>query len=357
VREVPDEAKVQENVVKNLNYFMHKHGIKVQKDLADLLDIGAPQLTKIMGGKQTPTVFPFLANVTRVFGYSIDEFLKTDIEATERIMYGPEDDLPVASYMKFLGLYQLYYFDTSAFKGRERGSNANALKSGVMYVEKDTKTDKYKVIAIFNMRKDRADILYRNELKKGVNPSTCRQMLTSAAGSQHVYYGELELSTKHVHIQLRFENTKDRVSMLFHRPDSNKPNWIGGLGALISVAKGRDASPCIQYIAVANDSLDVSENEMAQHLLMHYPSIKTYDSIDEVVQLTTDLYAVDKERKDTLSRLSDEQKKSLIRGSIDRIINDTVERNLFRTVIVSPSDDDEFYHYIKNVKANMREVK
>ena len=46
-QEVSDEIEVQKNVVKNLNYIMFKYDIKVQKDLADILDIGAPQLTKI----------------------------------------------------------------------------------------------------------------------------------------------------------------------------------------------------------------------------------------------------------------------------------------------------------------------
>ena len=44
-QEVSDEIEVQKNVVKNLNYIMFKYDIKVQKDLADILDIGAPQFT------------------------------------------------------------------------------------------------------------------------------------------------------------------------------------------------------------------------------------------------------------------------------------------------------------------------
>lgn len=40
MQDVIDESDVQKNVVKNLNYIMYKYNIKVQKDLADLLDIG-----------------------------------------------------------------------------------------------------------------------------------------------------------------------------------------------------------------------------------------------------------------------------------------------------------------------------
>lgn len=359
MQDVIDESDVQKNVVKNLNYIMYKYNIKVQKDLADLLDIGAPQLTKILKGEQTPTLFPFFVNITRRFHYSIDEFIFTDIEITEKFRDGVDENLPVANYMKFLGVYQLYYFDTSAYKGRERGAHGDSLKSGIMYVEKNPKTEKYSVMAIFNMHKEKADSFYRNELKGGnCDAATCRSKIISAGGAQHVYYGELELSPKHVYINLRFESTKDRVQMIFHRPESNSNQYIGGLGTMVSVSKGRNAAPCLQYIAMANASLNVSEEELAAHLLMHYPNIKTYDTIDDLVNFTTDLYSADVDGNDRLSRLSDEQKKSLVRNYMDKIVNDTVERNLFRTVIVSPADDDEFYHYIKRVKSNMRaEVK
>ncbi len=356
-----DEEQVQKNVVSNLNYLMvknkpsgkHQKASMSQKDLADLLGIGAPQLTRILHGEQTPTIFPLLANVKSVFGYSIDEFLYTDIEMVERMREGTHDDLPVASYMKFLGLYQLYYFDTASFKGRERSSNEKAIKSGVMFVEKDAKTDKYRVMAIFNMTKDRADDFYRNVLKGGTgNPAVCREKMIAASGANHIYFGELDLSSKHVYINLRFEDARDRVQMIFHRPESNSNQYIGGLGAMVSVSKGRNAAPCVQYIALANESLNVAAEELAVHLLMHYPNIKTYDAIDDLVDFTTDLYSNRSGTADRLSRLSEEQKKSLVRNYLDKIVNDTVEKNLFRTVIVSPVDDDEFYHYIKRVKEN-----
>ena len=71
-----------------------------------------------------------------------------------------------------------------------------------------------------------------------------------------------------------------------------------------------------------------------------------------------DSYRADVEESDRLSKLSDEQKKTLVRNYMDKIVNDTVEKNLFRSVTVSETDDDLFYHYIKRVKANMRaEVK
>ena len=349
---IAEEREVHDNIVKNLKYLMFKYRTKdqvsmPQKDMADLLGIGAPQLTKILQGNQTPTVFPCLDHVKRVFGYSIDEFLYTDIEMTESLIEGADDNLPVASYMKYLGLYQVYYYDTSSFKEKELCENDAGIKSGIMYVERDTKTDKHRVYAIFNMTKERADDYYRNILKLGKgNLAACRDKIISMSRSQHVYFGDLDLSERHVYINLRFENAKDRVQMIFHRPDSNSNQFIGGLGAMVSVSKGRNASPCVGCIAIANGSLDVSAEEIASHLLMHHPDLETHKDLDEVIDFTIDLYSPD------FSRLSNNHKKDLVEKDIDRIINETIEQNLFRTVIVSPEDDDKFYHYLKRVLSN-----
>ena len=346
---VANEAQVRKNVSNNLKYFMFKYRAEnqvgmPQNNMAELLGITPPQLTKILKGSQTPTIFPCLESIKRIFGYSIDEFLYTDIRKTEKLMYGVGENLPVASYMKFLGLYQLYYFDTSSFKGRERKTNREAIKSGIMYVEKNAKTDKYEVLAIFNMNKERADEFYRNTLKEGrENWDACRESIMSVSDLQHVYYGELELSERHIYVNLRFENTRDRVQMIFHRPESSSEQYIGGLGAMVSVSKGRNASPCVGYIAIANGSPNVSAEEMAAHLLMHYPNIKAHGELNNIIDFMIEFYTSD------YSRLSDRHKKEIVEKEVDRVINETIERNLFRKVVVSPVDDDEFYHYLKRV--------
>ena len=78
---------------------------------------------------------------------------------------------------------------------------------------------------------------------------------------------------------------------------------------------------------------------------MHYPNIKSRGPIDEVIDFAIDLYTSD------YSRLSNEHKKELIEKAVDKVVNDLIEKNLFRTVVVSPVDDDEFYHYLKRVRS------
>lgn len=357
--QVLTEIEIQQNVVKNLNYFKYKYSkdIDSQKVLANLLGVKPSQLTKILKGEQTPTVYPFLTNVKKWFHCSIDDFLYTDIQEMEKKREGYNENLPEGDYKKFVGLYQMYYFDTSAFKGRERASTAKALKSGVMYVEKNEKSERYHVMAVFGMKKENADTSYKelfNEYKN-YSSSYIHRHFYDMSKSQHVYYGDLELSKQNVYISLSFENTKDRVQMVFLRPESTYHKYIGGLGAMVSTSKGRNSLPCLQYIALADTSLYVSEEELAEHLLMHYPNLKTYDSIDHLVEFTVKLYSENENGFNRYSRLTDGQKKTLVREQMDEIVNETVEKNLFRTVVVSDIDDNEFYHYLKRVKQNMGE--
>lgn len=353
---VPEEAKVQKNVGRNIEYIMWKYDIDSQKTLAEILDVGAAQLTRIKKGEQTPTVYPFLAKIKENFHYTIDEFLFSDIKRAEELRRKNIDDENAMNYEKYTGLYQLYHFDSSAFKGRERKNDAEALKSGVLFVCKNKKkSNKYDVIAVFSMKKEAADTCYEEakkyEMERGTD-NVWQYMTSLEEKGAHVYYGDLKLSRKHIYLSLNYEKTRDRAHMIFHRPDSTARKYAGGIGTVVSVSKGIGASPCMQYVAISDTSLNVSNEELANHLLMHYPNLKTYDSIDELVTFIKSLY--DAEDPNNTSRLTDEQKKTLVREYLDKIVNETVEKNLFRTAIVSAADDDDFYHYIKRVKANMR---
>ena len=56
-----------------------------------------------------------------------------------------------------------------------------------------------------------------------------------------------------------------------------------------------------------------------------------------------------------MDTLSDEEKKVMIRYHIEKVLNDTIEKNLFRSAIVSEVDDDEFYHFLKRVNDKKRQ--
>lgn len=66
-----DEQKIQKNVINNLRYIQRAYEIESQNDLADILDISPPQLSRILKGEQMPSLSPCLINIYRQFGFTI----------------------------------------------------------------------------------------------------------------------------------------------------------------------------------------------------------------------------------------------------------------------------------------------
>lgn len=347
------EDQAQELIKKNLKFLMKKKNIKTQRELANMLDISPPQLSKIMKEGQIPTVYPFLINVTRVFGVTIDQFLFTDLEAEEEVKRTSFDTISEDQYRKYYGIYQVYYYDNAVFKGRERSDDIKALRSGVLIVNRKTGDDKKRtVFAALGMSKEKADGFYAELAKEFRNHNYQRAIsfLNARNHEVHLYHGELILSTGNMYISLNFGN-RDKSLMIFHKPESTSSIYLGGLGAVVSVSKGRTSAPCLQYIALSRHSLNVSHGEIAEHLLTHFPIVKTYESMDYLVEMVQKLYCGEQD----LQELSDEEKKVMIRYHIEKVLNDTIEKNLFRSAIVSEVDDDEFYHFLKRVNDKKRQ--
>ncbi|OUP21425.1 hypothetical protein B5F29_02785 [Lachnoclostridium sp. An196] len=352
-QEVESEEKVLEHVVKNLNYFRSKYQIGAQKDLAEILEISPSQLTKILKKEQMPPLYPLLVNITKRFHYSIDEFLFTDIRTAEIFQTGDEEDLPAASYMKFQGAYQVYYFNTSSFREKERRFHGNSLKSGVLYMEKDCRGSGHKIYGILDLSKDSADRYIRDAVRNGRSPeSSVLDKIKNATRMSRTYFGGLDLSSKHIYMDLRSDGVKDAIHMIFHRPESNSGRYIGGLGTMISVSRGAGAAPSVQYVAIVKDSLDVSEEELASYLLMRGPGIVDEESVGELAAFVEKLYSPG--AAEFLAALSGEQKKAIVKSNFNMILRETLERNLSRDLKVSLEDDEEFYHYIKRTISGMR---
>ena len=356
VIKVDEINTIQDNIRKNLDFFQKKLGLSDDKDMARKLGVTAPVYSRIKTGKQLPSLDPFLVTLHKnkgEFHCTIDDFLFTDLSEKE----DPYSiDLPTAIYMKYEGLYQVYYFDTSPYKGQEFTEDADALKSGLMYIYHDGEEGEVKVynaIAVLNMKKEDADERYAEIMRGQWRQIDIKSYIVDLGGSTHVYRGKLELSEKHVFISLSYESLRDKAQMIFHRPSGNSDEYIGGLGMLISVSKGNGASPCVQCVALSKGSLDVSSEELASHLLMDYPKIQAGKEIEKLADMAVQLYS---RGNDPELPLSEVHKKMIVQSEIDKIINDVVTRNLFRMEMVTEDDDNKFYHYLKRVrKASMRQ--
>ena len=345
-----NEMAARKNLVQNLRYIMRKEQIETQKELAERLTVAPATLTNVMNEKLTPTIYPFFQSLHNLYGYSVEEMLQTVIEEEAPHM-GAHEEISEAGYRKFVGVYQMTAFDTSAFKGRDYKTARDALDFGVLVIYKDKSKGLYRCLAQLALSKESCTEHYKAVAKlfaKPDMPEQCLQYLRSVQ-THHTYHGDLSLTMQHVYLSLHY-STKDRMHIVLHRPDSASNRYIGGIGGMVAISKGRNASPCIQLVGICKFPIDVAEEEIARKLMLSYPSITLGEEMKKLIALIRSQYEQAPHVNGALDGdlgLSQTHKEYLLRGEITKIIRDVVEKNLFRGLTVSYADDDDWYHYIK----------
>ena len=112
----------------NLEFIKKKSGFTTDKELANALGVSQAQINAVKQNGKIPGVDPFLMNLSRLSGYSINDLLLEDLEDREMTIVA-RAAVSVDEHRKLIGLYNLYYFGTSSFKGRETSTDAAALES------------------------------------------------------------------------------------------------------------------------------------------------------------------------------------------------------------------------------------
>ena len=357
------EDKAKAFLGKNCRYIMYKFGIETQKDFAEIIGIAQSTLVDVLQGKVIPKLYPFFQNICKLSGYTIEELINSDLEEMDKkIVVERANSVDEAQYQKLCGIYILHYYDTSAFKGRENKDMKAALVFGLLAIYKDRARKEYRCSAWFGLKKaevlERFSICYNRYNKNGSIENAVNYLNT--VQSSHKYEGTVQMSTSHIYISLNYGD-KDHAYVILHRPDGTSKHYIGGLGAMVSVSKGRNSSPCMQFLGLSRYYLDVSEEEIARRLLLGYPSIKPGDKVKQLITLLKSMNQRSEQCGQQILNmdnfeldLSDVHKEYIIQGEITKIITDIVENNLFRTLKVSGVDDDEWYHYVKKFDPRKR---
>ena len=341
------EEKSRENLRKNIEYLMSKNQITTQRQFAERVGISTALLSKIKKDTGIPSVFPFFDRIREVFGFTIDDMLYHDLEEEEQLRSIESRSIPANTYMRCTGLYELFHFRTDVSKGMETGLNGSALRAGILLVYKDpTCPAPLNAVAIFNKRKEEADALYQ-QTEAVMKEQGCEAAAAYISGlsEEHIYYGSMELSMQQIYVSLKFEH-RDRAYMIFHYAEGTAENYIGGLGCLVSTSKGRYCKPCMQYVGLSRLILDQSNDEIACHLILPCPKLMSFEYIDDLMDDIHSMYASKEEAE---NELKDEDKRLLISFHLEKIINDIVQKNLFRTLTVTSDDDSSWYHYVKAV--------
>lgn len=319
-----------ETFKKNLKFLTDLY---TQKDVAEKTGFSASSIVNYLSGKSMPSIM-FLLELKKAYKIDIDQFLVAEIDKNSLNISSNEN------HTKFIGNYIVYYYNSSAYKGKVGSYNYDILTFGIISVVNDVDFSSPKGLksyGIFMVSREKAEeylkILnsYNNDIKK------INQFYTQF---ENYYWGNLEQNQTQIFVSLK--NNNDKCLIILNNPPSNK-KYIGGLGTVNSISRGREHVPCIQYIIFSRIAFNIPDGEIYNLLALDIPEVNVKNEITDLINLIKRLYL-----SPTKSGLNEFQQKRIVEDSIQNIISDAIDSNMFRFAKVSNMEDDNYYRLIKD---------
>lgn len=305
-----------------------------QKQLSEKTGISPATINNYVTKNTEPSV-RFLMWVKKIFNIEIDTMFECDLEN----VFDKNTSLATANSNaeKYLGSYLLYFYNSSEYKGKVSAYSKNTLKYGILslVLGKDRK-----VTAIANFLRDRDQA---EELKTRLEKQSSTQSIKNLHSSVGLEYtGNIDVSDSQLFIYLKNEEQNDQALIVLNNPPSNK-KYIGGLGTVNSVSRGREHMPCVQFIIVSKNILRIPDGEIYNLLALGISEVNVEKETEQLIALFKNLY-VNKDLKDDLS---DFHKKKILENSLTSIFSELMDANVFRFAKVSNMEDDDYYRIIK----------
>ena len=320
-----------EEFLSNLKFLTDMY---TQKVVAEKTGFSTSSIANYLSGKSMPSAL-FLLKLKKAFKIDIDHFLTLPLDKTN---FNADHKL---SYTKFFGNYIVYYYNSSAYKGKIGSYNYDILTFGIISVFDDidyTSPKGVKANGLFMLsRKDAEDFLqqlnsYNGDVEK-INDFYSKF-------SNH-YWGNLSQNDSQVFVNLK--NNNDQCMIILNNPPSTK-KYIGGLGTVNSISRGREHVPCIQYIIMSQEVWELSEGEIYNMLSLGVPELNVKNETTELLELIKTLYL-----SQSPTGLNESQRQRIIEDSIANIISNQIDANMFRFAKVTNMEDDNYYRLIKEM--------
>lgn len=297
-----------------------------QQYIADKTGFSQSSINNYLTKSSEPSI-QFLIALKDAFGISVDDFLFSDFSVNER-----------KSYDRYIGNYLIYYYNNDSYKGEVHTNLKNTLKYGVLSIYKDKEFDKsVQVKAVFT--KDRVEAV---KLLKNLNTNQTRTF-SIYKEMNSVYNGDISTSGQSIFIDLANTDNGDKSFIILNNPPSQQ-NYIGGVGTVNSIARGREHNPCIQFIIVSKKLIDVPDGELYDLLKFDDFCINMDFAIKDIIDLFKRLYV---EKNEISIELTDNQKQAIVRNKLEYHFNEILVANAFRFAKVSNKEDDAIYKLIR----------
>ena len=314
------------NFQKNLKLLADKY---TQKYIADCTGFSQSSINNYLTKSSEPSI-QFLIALKQAFGICLDDFLFADIDTTVDVEYD-----------RFIGNYIVYYYNNNSYKGEVHNNLANTLNYGVISIVKERSLDK-NVMVYGTFMKTKTDA---TKLLKEVNSVASQGEIVSIYKSTNNYYkGDFKTSPQSLFIDLCNKFNGDQCYIVLNNPPSNS-NYIGGIGTVNTVARGREHNPCVQFIILSQKLIDKPDGEIYDCLKFDDINVNLDYVVKDIVELFKRLYV---DKNEISSNLNENQKSAIIKNKLEYHFDDMLEANLFRFAKISNKEDDMIYKLIKD---------
>jgi len=315
---------VMSNFQKNLKKLADKY---TQKYIAEQTGFSQSSINNYLTKSSEPSI-QFLIALKNAFGICLDDFLFSEMEDSEDI-----------SYERFIGNYIVYYYNNNAYKGEIHSNLSNTLNYGVVSIIKEGVNKNVVVYGTFLKEKSEAV-----KLLKRVNATkNSTEILEEHKKYNNLYKGTLNYNQQSIFIELGSKSKGDQSYMIFNNPPSNN-DYIGGVGTVNTVARGREHNPCVEFIIISKKLIDKPDGELYKCLKFDDFSVNFDNAISDLVELFKRLFV---ENNEISTNLLENQKYAIIQNKFEFIFNEIVQANLFRFAKISNKEDDTIYKLIK----------
>ena len=157
------------------------------------------------------------------------------------------------------------------------------------------------------------------------------------------YKGDIKTTQQSIFIDLYNKINGDQCYMIFNNPPSTA-NYVGGVGTVNTIARGREHNPCVQFLIISKYLIDKPDGEIYECLKFDDASVNLDYAVKDLIDLFKRLYV---EKNEISRNLSENQKIAIIQNKLEYHFDDILESNVFRFAKISNKEDDMVYKLIK----------
>lgn len=373
----------------NVAFLCKKHNLTQSMLCSKRLDniISPPQLTGYKNrGRDIP--LSVMALVAGAFDLTIEEMcgqLLDEMAAGSSEQVG-QPGRPMEEYTKYVGTFDLVYFDTSAPLGQNSGPTANSLAQAVLtvYITYNAiGTAFFHVTAIFNCTAEERQKItnYTDSIDCTDGAAVIRdyyeKVVSGASGvgdtssrMKCLYDGEIHLTEQMTEISLHQVRGNDTVHLMMHNRAANSSDgkpYRGGLATMMSSSRGSEHMPCIQSGILVrskpkkerkdrglgqNVSTYILDNlqpeRIAKELYLAPPRIELGDEIEKIIAYMRVLFSG--EESSPVSQLSDADKAFCLKTFVEKKLTDSMRRNILSYYKLSVQMDINVYAMIQQIQ-------